>query len=288
MGATGTVGREVVGQLVRIGERPRAFVRDLERARALLGEQVDYVAGDLDRPETIQAALAGVERVFLLTRQSRKQPQWERSVIDAAARAGAHQLVKLSVFRADPDSPLQIARQHSLAEQALAQSGLAHTILRPVFFMQNLLALVREGRLSSAAGDGRVAMIDARDVAAVAAAALTSGGGNGEIHTLTGPEALSFDEVATILSQQTGARIRHVRVSPEALRAASVRAGLEAWFADDLAKLHTMLAAGYEDIVTDSVLAVTGEPPRTRARFAADHGAFERLSSISVKSGADS
>jgi uncharacterized protein YbjT (DUF2867 family) len=130
MGATGTVGGEVVRQLVTRGERPRVFVRDRNKAGQRLGEQVEHVAGDLDRPETIEAALAGVNRVFLLTTQSRRQPDWEREVIQAATRAGGSHLVKLSVFRADGHSPLRIARQHHRAERVLEQSGLVATILR--------------------------------------------------------------------------------------------------------------------------------------------------------------
>jgi uncharacterized protein YbjT (DUF2867 family) len=270
MGATGTVGGEVVRQLVTTGEHPRVFVRDRNKAGQRLGEQVEHVAGDLDRPKTIDAALAGVDRVFLLTTQSRRQPDWEREVIQAATRAGVSHLVKLSVFRADGHSPLRIARQHHLAERVLEQSGLVATILRPVFFMQNLLGMVRDGTISTAAGNGRVAMVDARDIAAVAVAALTGHGHEGKIYTLTGPQALSFDDVARILSQQTGRQIRHVRVSPDAVRAALLAMGVAAWFADDMAKLHSMLAAGYEDVVTDDVRAVTGTPPRTLAQFAGD------------------
>jgi uncharacterized protein YbjT (DUF2867 family) len=127
-------------------------VRDPAAAHQRLGKQVEQVVGDLDRPETIAAALAGVDRVFLLTTQSSRQPEWERAVIGAAARAGVGQLVKLSVFRADEQSPLQVARQHGQAERVLAQSGLAATILRPVFFMQNLLAMVHDGAIATAAG----------------------------------------------------------------------------------------------------------------------------------------
>lgn len=270
-GATGTVGSEVVRQLVATGERPRALVRDPATARQRLGDQVEHVVGDLDRPETIAAALAGVDRVFLLTTQSSRQPEWERAVIGAAARAGVGQLVKLSVFRADEQSPLQVARQHGQAERVLAQSGLAATILRPVFFMQNLLAMVHDGAIATAAGDGRVAMVDARDIAAVAVATLTGGGHAGKTYTLTGPEALSFYQVASVLSRQTGRPLRHVRVPPDKVRVALQGRGVAAWYADDMAKLHSMLAVGYEEVVTDDIHRVTGRPPRTLAQFAGDH-----------------
>jgi uncharacterized protein YbjT (DUF2867 family) len=272
-GATGTVGSEVVRQLVAVGQRPRAFVRDPDRAHRRFGEHCEYVAGDLDRPETLEAGLAGVDRVFLITPQSTRQLDWEGDVIGAAARAGARHVVKVSVFRADEHSPLQIARQHGHAEQALERSGLAYTIVRPVFFMQNLLGMVRNCAIYTAAGDGRVAMVDARDVAAVAVAALTSRGDEGRIYTLTGPEALSFDDVAETLSGKIGGQIRHVRVPPDAVGHALERTGVESWFADDMAKLHGMLAGGYEDVVTGDACAVTGSRPRTLSRFARDYSA---------------
>jgi uncharacterized protein YbjT (DUF2867 family) len=155
-------------------------------------------------------------------------------------------------------------------ERAATQSGLVDTFVRPVFFMQNLLGMVREGAIHTAAEDGRVAMVDARDVAAVAVDALTSRGCEGQTYTLTGPQALCFDEVAEILSEQIGKRIRHVRIPPNAVRNVMERNGVEAWFAQDMAQLHTMLAAGYEDLVTDEVAAVTGTSSRTLAEFGQD------------------
>jgi len=272
IGATGTIGSEVVGQLLAADEWPRAFVRDPDKARRLLGEQVEQVVGDLDRPETIEAALAGVDRLFLLTTQSSRQPDWERSVVAAAAGAGVAHVVKLSVFRADERSPLRFVRQHRQAERALERSGLAWTMVRPVFLMQNLRAMVRDAAVYTAAGDGRVAMIDARDIAAVAVAALTTPGHEGKIYTLTGPEALTFHDVASNMSQESGMQIRHVRVSVDDVRTALESAGVAAWFADDMARLHAMLAAGYEDVVTDDVRAVTGTPARTLSQFVRDTG----------------
>ena len=271
-GATGGLGRRLVPILVASGHQVVAMTRDRDKARRLLGAQVEQVVGDLDRPETIEAALGGVDRLFLLTTQSGRQPDWERAVIAAAAGAGVARVVKLSVFRADEQSPLRFARQHRQAERALEQSGLPWTLVRPVFLMQNLRAMVRGGAVYTAAGDGRVAMIDARDIAAVAAAALTTPGHEGRIYTLTGPDAVTFDDVASELSRQSGKQIRHVRVSVDDVRTALESAGLAAWFADDMARLHAMLAAGYEDLVTDDVREVTGSPARTLAQFLRDTG----------------
>jgi uncharacterized protein YbjT (DUF2867 family) len=269
-GATGTIGSEVFRRLAATGERPRALVRDAHSALARLGDGAEHVVGDLDRPETLDVAMAGVDRVFLLTRQSSRQGAQERNVIDAALRASVRRVVKLSVFRADERSPLRIARQHRDAERALEASGLAYAIVRPVFLMQNLLAMVRGDAIRTAAGAGRVAMVDARDVAATAVAALTRGGGDGKTYTLTGPQPLSFDEVAEIVSQQTGARVRHQHVAPDDVRRAVERSGVEAWFAADMVELHGMLANGYEDLVTNDVCDATGTAPGTLAEFAFD------------------
>jgi uncharacterized protein YbjT (DUF2867 family) len=269
-GATGTVGREVVRQLIAAGERPRMLVHNGTDLLSSWGDRVERVRGDLNRPKTVEAALRGVDRVFLLTRQNSRQPDQERAVIHAAAQACVGRVVKLSVFRADDHSPLQIARQHRQAEKVLEESDLRYTIIRPVFFMQNLVGMVRGDAIYTAAEGGRVAMVDARDIAGVAVAALTRPGHEAKIYTLTGPEALNFDEVAEILSTHTARKIRHVRVSADDLRTSLARLGMAPWFAQDMDHLHSMLASGYEDLVTADVQAVTGKPPRTLAEFARD------------------
>jgi uncharacterized protein YbjT (DUF2867 family) len=269
VGATGTVGREVVRRLSTAGARPLALMHT-GRTGPVPSDRSDRVTADLDRPATVEAALAGVDRLFLLTRQTSRQLEQEQTVIAAAARAGVGRVVKLSVFRAEERSPLQIARQHWQAERVLQDSGLQHTVLRPVFFMQNLFGMVRDGTIATAAQDGRVAMIDARDIAAAAVAALTTVPAAGRVYTLTGPEAVSFDQVADVLGRQAGRTLRHVRVPAEAVFERLRVAGAEAWFAADMAALHGMLGNGYEDVVTDEVSFLTGAPATPLARFATD------------------
>jgi uncharacterized protein YbjT (DUF2867 family) len=269
VGATGTVGREVVRRLGAAGARPRALMHT-GPSGPVPGDRSDRVSADLDRPATIEAALDGVDRLFLLTRQTSRQLAQEQTVIAAAARAGLGRVVKLSVFRADERSPLQIARQHWQAERVLQDSGVQHTVLRPVFFMQNLFGMVRDDTVATAAHDGRVAMIDARDIAAAAVAALTTVPAVGRVYTLTGPEAVSFDQVADVLGRQAGRTLRHVRVPPETVFERLRAAGAEAWFAADMAALHGMLADGYEDVVTNEVSSLTRALATPLARFATD------------------
>ena len=272
VGATGTVGREVVRRLSTAGTRPLALMH-AGPSGPVSGDPVDRVSADLDRPATVEAALDGVDRLFLLTRQTSRQLAQEQTVIAAAARAGVGRVVKLSVFRADERSPLQIARQHGKAERVLQDSGLQHTILRPVFFMQNLFAMVRDGVVATAAQDGLVAMVDARDIAAAAVAALTTVPAEGRVYTLTGPEAVSFDLVAGLLGRPAGQSISHVRVPAETVLERLRAAGAEAWFAIDMAALHGMLADGYEDVITPDIAALTGAPATPLARFATDFSA---------------
>jgi len=128
-----------------------------------------------------------------------------------------------------------------------------------------------QGLLYGMFGEGRVAFIDARDIAAAAAELLTSPGHQGASYTLTGPEALSAAEVAERLSAATGRQVRSVDLGPDGYRQALAGAGMPGWLVDGVVEGNTMLAAGHGATVTDEVARLTGRPPRTFAQFAADH-----------------
>ncbi len=159
----------------------------------------------------------------------------------------------------------------------LRESGLDHTILRPTGFMQNTLAFA--GSISSEGGfyaplaDARVAWVDVRDIAAVAAVALTEEGHEGQTYEVTGPEAVSYEQVAEALSRATGKRIEHVSVPPEQLAASLRQAGLPDWYAKDMAALQEGFAAGRGETVTDVVREVAKRDPRTLEAFAREYGA---------------
>ena len=269
-GATGTVGRELVRLLVEGGQRPRVITRNAGVARLVLGPEVELAQSDLDRPQTLAAALSGADQVFLLSPATSGQLARERHLVTAAAAAGVRHIVKGSVFRAGPESTLRIARQHGQIEQTIMESGLEWTFLRPTFFMQNLTGQILNGVVCSAVRDGRIAMIDARDVAAAAATVLTTSGHRGRAYSLTGPRAVTFDEVAELVCSAGEAGCLHRRVAPERVRAAMLRSGAESWYASDMALLHTMLAAGYEDLVSGDLGQLTGGQGRDVASFVAD------------------
>jgi uncharacterized protein YbjT (DUF2867 family) len=164
--------------------------------------------GDLDDPETIRPALAGVGRVFLTSANGPLQVEQEVAVVDAAVAADAPLVVKLSTIGAEAGSPLPGASWNGRVETHLAGSGLPSVVLRSNAFMSNLLAFAepvsRTGALIAPAGSGKVSVIDPRDVAAAFVAVLTSDGHNGHTYVLTGPEPVTYDDVARELSAVTG------------------------------------------------------------------------------------
>ncbi|HEX8188888.1 MAG TPA: SDR family oxidoreductase [Pyrinomonadaceae bacterium] len=275
-GATGTTGRGVVAELRGMGATGvRALVRDPARAGFIRESGFEPVAGDFERPETLGAALEGVERALLLTPPTPDTVEQQRGFIEAASGAGVRHVVKLSAFGADADAPEGFARWHGRSENLLKTSGLGWTMLQPNFFMQNLLGQARQiasaGAIYQPAGDARGSFIDARDVAAVAARALTEEGHEGQTYVLTGPEALSYHDVASKLSEAAGRAVNYVPISAEQFRAGALGAGLPEWLVSALERLNETFASGRAARVTDDVRRVARREPTTFEQFARDH-----------------
>jgi uncharacterized protein YbjT (DUF2867 family) len=276
-GATGHVGSELVRLLAEQGVPARALVHSPDKAAPIQHLGLETALGDYEQPDTLDVAMKGCDQLFLLSPPTPRQPQQEQHVIDAARRGGLDHVVKQSVPWAGPDAPVVFCRWHGQVEQHLAQSGLAYTLLRPSSFMQNFLLSAQQvadqGVLYGMFGEGRVAFIDARDIAAAATELLTNPGHQGASYTLTGPEALSAAEVAGRLSAATGRQVRSVDLGPDGYRQALAGAGMPGWLVDGVVESNMMLAAGHAATVTNEVARLTGRPPRTFAQFAADHQA---------------
>ncbi|TGE03792.1 SDR family oxidoreductase [Hymenobacter fodinae] len=276
-GATGTVSSEVVKALASRGLTVRAGVRSIDKAAGLaaLHPTVQLVELDYARPETVQAAFAGITRLFLLTPFTGDQVAICKQLVDAAQQASVQQVVLLSGAGADAQPGTQINHWHRAVEVYLQQSGLSYTVLRPSGFMQNFLtyngdSIRQEDKFYLAIGDGRVNYIDVRDIAAVAAAVLTApvAAHQGQIYTLTGPTAVSSPEVAAALSAATGRPISYVAVPGEA--AAQALAQAPGWMRNGLLELYRLYKAGGADWVTPTVQEITQRPPYTIQQFAQD------------------
>jgi uncharacterized protein YbjT (DUF2867 family) len=272
-GATGNVGKPLVGLLVAAGVPSKAFVRDPGRAHGALGRGVELVEGDFAAPASIEGALDGVDRLFLLS----GNPEHEGNVIGAALRAGVRRVVKQSALAAGLEPP----PFHRRIEEKLEKLGLGFTHLRPTAFMQTLAGYLPTlldggGVFRLPAGSGRIAWVDTRDIAAVAFRILTEEGHEGKAYPITGPETLSMAEVAERLSAATGRRLRYEDAAPEEAREIMVERGLPPSMADFLITFYGSVRGGETDFVTDTVPEVTGEPGRTFDAFAREQAsAFE-------------
>jgi len=278
-GATGNVGPHVVDALRARGASVRAFVRDADTAKETLGADIDLAIGDFDDHRSLRRALHGVDHVFLTSADGPRKVDHETAVIDAAAAAWVR-IVKLSSPTVEIGSDLEFWDWHGRIERHLAASGVPAVFLRANFFMSGLLAsadAVRHtGQLFAPADDAKIAMIDPRDIGAAAAVLLTEDGHDGGTYTVTGPEAITYRDVAGQLSAATGREITFVDVPDDAARGAMLESGAPPWLADNLVTLFGKLRDGACADVTDTVANLTGRPPHTFAEWARDHAALFR------------
>jgi len=271
-GATGNNGSELVRELSARGVASRAFVRSRERAQAIAHPCVEIREADFGYPETITPILEGVDRLFLLIPSSENVEEQQLHFVDAAKRSGVKHIVKLSQFGASLNSPGRFQRYHAVVEDYIRESGLTYTFLRPNLFMQGLLnfrsTIARRGIFYASAGNARVSAVDVRDIAAVAAQVLTEDGHEDETYELTGPEALSHNEMASLLSSATGMAIKYVDVPLDALRQFLLDLGIPKWQAEGLVEEYAIYRCGGAAQVTNTVFEVTGAAPRSFSEFA--------------------
>jgi uncharacterized protein YbjT (DUF2867 family) len=281
-GATGTNGRLVVAGLLTAGARVRAMVQDPSRATDLQRAGAELVVADFDRPDTLDAALAGVERSLLLSAVDRRLVERETRFVERAKRAGLAHLVKFSAIGAHQAASFTFGRQHGAAERMIMDSGLTFTLVQPNFFMQNLLwsadTIKTRSEFASSLGSTPASHVDARDIAAVIAATLTDPVDRhaSRIHLVTGPAALSFDQIAETFSHVLGRTIRYRNLDDEQLKAGLLAAGQSEWQATALVELNLYARQGHASVVTNTVERTTGRQARSLEQWLRDHAAAFR------------
>lgn len=278
-GASGTVGSEVLKQLREAGQPVRAAFRNPQKANDVKARGIDAVAFDFADRNAIANALKGVDKLFLLGATLPDQTQLEINVVEEAKKAGVKHIVKLSVFGA-PAEEFTIARWHRPVEKAIEASGVTYTFLRPSGFMQNFVnysgdTIRSQGAFYGSGKDSRIAVVDVRDIAAVAVKAFTESGHENKAYELTGPEALTNAEIASKLSAAIGKPVNYVDIPIDALRAGATSSGMPDFYVDALVDLEKYYLAGKAAQLSGNVEKVTGRKPRNFDDFARDYaGAF--------------
>jgi uncharacterized protein YbjT (DUF2867 family) len=278
-GATGTNGRALVEELNKKRIPFRAMVH-IAKKRNLLPPEMEIVEADFAKPATLTRALIGVDHAFLVSPSSERSAELEKNFIGAAKDAGVAHIVKLSVFGADLQSPCRFHRLHRDVELELENSGIGWTNLRPNLFMQTTLmykpTIASQGAIFAPAGNSRISIVDVRDIAAVAAITLTEAGHEGRNYVITGPQALTYTDMAQQFSQALGKEVRYVDVPYSVARDAMLQMRVSPWQLEGLIDLNETYKRGEAAEVSNTVRSVTGKDPATFAQFAHDFaGAFE-------------
>lgn len=276
-GATGDIGSRVVERLLERGDRPRIFVRDMEKARARYGDRVDIVLGDLADAESLLAALGGVDALFLVN-SGPELASRDEAAAKAAKAAGVKHLVKLSSMDAKQD--VGTGAWHARGESAIRASGITFTFVQPAGFMSNALgwatSIKAEGVVRAPTGDGRIAFIHPDDIAAVATKALATREYGGESLPITGPEALSYAEMTAKIGAAVGKPLRFQPISDEQERHHMIESGDPAEIVAAHVSIYRAIREGRLAIVTDNVDRVVGQRPIAFDRWVQENAAAFR------------
>jgi len=268
----GKVGSEAARLLAGRSVPVRVLVRNPAKAAGLAQVGAEVVVGDLADSASLDAAMHGVSAVILVSPAIAAQ---EVNVVEGAVRAGVRHVVKIT-SKASSDSPIARRRGQAEIENALIASGLGYTLLRNNAYMQNFLmlapAIAAADGFGSSVGDGLIGMVDARDVAAVAAHIAESPSGHDQkTYWPSGPETLSYPDAAKVLSDVLGRPITYRRTTAAQDKQAMIDAGVPAAVAEDNVRALGLFDQGDADYVTDDIPTLLGRPARSFAQFAADY-----------------
>ena len=274
-GASGTNGREILKQFAEIGVPVRAMVRSAAKAKDLKAFGAEIVEGDFADPESLDSALRGVEKALMLPPIVPNAVELQRNFIEAAQRANTQLVVKFSAIGADPKSPMRLGRWHGDAEKLLEFSGIPFVHLRPNGFMQNFLGfgslIASQGIFTQPGGDAKISHVDVRDIVSVIVKTLTEDGHAGKTYTITGSEALSFDQVAEKISSVIGKPVKYIDITPEAFKQSFLEWGQPDWLADTFNEMFALYREGWGAEVTNDIEIVAKKSPIAFEEFVQDH-----------------
>jgi uncharacterized protein YbjT (DUF2867 family) len=269
-GATGNIGSLVTRRLIDRREKPRVFVRDPKKARALFGDRVEIRVGDL---ADVSSALDHIDELFLLNSGPNLDVR-DRAAVFAAKAAGVHHVVKLSTL--DVITGVGTGPWHARGEAAVRESGITYTFVRSAAFMSNALswadAIKSEGVLRTSTGKGKIAFIHPDDIADVVVKALTTRAHDGEELVITGPEALTYADMASRIGVATAKTVGFEEISDD-----EARPDLDRAYSDALIDIWRAIREGRMATVTDGVQRILGRAPASFDQWATENAsAFRR------------
>lgn len=274
-GSTGKTGSEVARQLAAAGVPFRALVRNPDKAAEISALGAELIVGDIADQAFLSTALQGIEKAFLVLPNDEQQLVLEKNFTAACAAAGVQQLVYLSSLESVPESTNPITQNHVAAENYIRESGMAWTIMRPTFFNQNFETYaprIREaGQIVMPVGNGTVSATDLRDVGAVIREVLTKPGHENKSYDLTGPELLTFAEIAERFSKVLGTPVEYIDQPMEEFAELLRTIGLSEWRVDAVCKELEAIGAGVVDHTTDTIQELLGRPPISLEQYISDH-----------------
>ncbi len=270
-GATGNIATLVIPALIANGLTVRAFVRNAQKAEGLKKSGVEIFEGDLSNQQSINEAARGMDAVLSLTAAGTQAVAQASAVTKAAKGAGVKHLVRLSAIKAAEDAPTENGRFHFQTDQEIIASRIPYTILRPHFFMQNLFisvpTILEQGSMYWGMGQGKLGMIDVRDIADCIASLLTNGGHEGKIYSPTGASSITFTEAAAIISKGIGKQVNYVPVPLEAVGEAIRSMGQGEWVARLMMDYSKAYREGWGDYTNNDVETITGHRSRSFQQF---------------------
>ena len=270
----GHVGREIAKQAAKTGERVRVLAPDAEEAKALQAPGIEVLVGDRRKPATFADSLQGIDTAILLTRNAEDLADQDAQFAKAARSSGVTRIVKISAFNASLDES-GAKKFHAYAEEAIKDSGLGWTFLRPQFFMQNTLWFAEEirnkGTFTLPMKTGRVGMIDFRDLAAVAAKCATDPSHAGKLYNLSGPELISPYDIAEKIARAIGQSVKYYDMEPDDFRKLLISLGKPEWLAEEMTRSWVAMSKGRSAVLTDEVKRVLGRDPTPFEQVARDY-----------------
>lgn len=271
-GASGNTGSLLLPKLVDSGADVRVFLRDDKKADSFRSMGAEVITGDLDVAESIVPAVKDADKIYLLTWNGPTQLQQVKNVLKAVKDTGGKpHIIRHSMW--GPENS-RIIQQGLEAEELIRSSGLQWTMLKPTFYMQNIM--MAAGTINDSGViywdmlDGKLGMIDVRDIAEAAFNVITTKNHEGKSYILTGPQAISFNDVANVFSEKLGKEVKYINVPGSASIQAIIGMGIPEWIAEGYAELSEGFSRNFAGTTTANVEILTGRPARSFDQFVDD------------------